>query len=70
MLTIGGQSLEEIRVGVVTELGVSMLEGGQLRVLVSDIGQSTKVAETMIIPGRRCGRCEDRRVKCPEDCIK
>ena len=62
--------LEEMRVSVVAELGVSMLEGEQLRVLVSGFGKSTKVAGTMITPGRRCGRCEDRRVKCPEGCIK
>ena len=75
MLTIDGQFLEEIRVtrvrDVLTELDVSVLEGKQLRVLVSSIGQGTNAAGAiMIIPGDGWGRGEGRRVKRPDNRVE
>lgn len=66
MLAVGGQCLEEVRAGVVAEIGVSLLKGEQLRVLVSGIGQGAEV----IIPGEKCRGSECCRVKRPEDRIK
>lgn len=58
--------MEEIGVSVVAEIGVSVLEGEQLRELVGGVGQGTKV----IISGEKCRRSEDRRVKRAEDRVK
>lgn len=67
VLSIGGQLLEEIGIGfrdVVAEIGVSLLEGEQLRVIVSGVGQGTKGVVAMIISGQ--GGSGGRRVKGPK----
>lgn len=63
VLTIDGLFPEDIGVirfrDVVTEFGVSVLEGEQLRILNSGVGQATRT--TMTIPGGNYGRGEDCR---------
>lgn len=55
---------------VMAELGVSVFEGEQLRVLTSGVRQITRTAGAMIIPTSKCGGSEDRRAKCRENRVK
>lgn len=52
---------------VVAELGISVLEREELRVIVSCIGQATEGA---VVSAGKCGGSEDGRVKCREDCAE
>lgn len=52
------------------ELGVSVHEGEQLRVLLSGVGKVTGTVVGMIVPGGKCGRSEDSRGKCRENRVK
>ena len=73
MLAVDGQLLEEIGVlgvrHVLAEPGVSILQGKQLRVVLSGISQATK-GLGVVIPGKKCWGSKDRGVKRPEDRVK
>jgi hypothetical protein len=72
VLAIDGLIPEKVRLtrfcDVTSEFGVSVLEGEELRVLNSGVGQAAKTA--VAIPTRMCGGSDDCRVKCRENCEK
>jgi hypothetical protein len=64
MLTIDGKVPEEIRVirfcDALAESGISLLEGEQLGVFISGVGQGTSATAVRIAPGGKGGGGDDR----------
>ena len=74
VLAIDGLVPEKVRLvrfcDVIAELGVSLLEEVQLRVLTNGVGQATSTAGALIIPARKRRESRDCRVECCENRVK